>query len=84
MAAGRQTLRSWAGIRSDWEQAQRIVENVKRSPLTTEFEDSHFEKDRRQRLLDRIRAEERAEGIYHPEKLEEKYDSWVNDGAMVS
>lgn len=82
MAGEPHTLRAWAGISSDWEQVNKTSQHTDNLSLNDAFEDAEFDKERRQRLLDRIRREERAEGIYHPEKFEGKYDRWANDAAI--
>lgn len=71
MAGGHMTGLAWAGISGAWEEAQA---NKKAYDA---FDDMAYERERRQRMMDRIRAEERREGRELHSAKEDKYDRWI-------
>ncbi|MFP4313935.1 MAG: hypothetical protein ACLFR0_06385 [Alphaproteobacteria bacterium] len=70
--AGHLTALAYAGVTNSWNAAQA------RHNDDSIYDDITAEKARRQRLIERIRAEERTEGIDHPRDQEDKYDRWAN------
>lgn len=83
MAAGRRTILAFAGIISKWEESTHIQNSIAELKFKDDFNDTVYDRERRQRILDRIRAEERAAGIDHPSSDEDKYDRWALTNEMV-
>ena len=75
MAGGHQTGLAWAGISNAWEEVSVYREaSIDDQDRIYYFEAHRYQQEKRQRLLDRIREEERRNGIYHPEDQEAKYE----------
>lgn len=71
MAGGHMTGLAWAGISNTWDEHQESRR------LSDEFEEMSYERARRQRMLDRIRADEKREGKELRTAKEDKYDRWA-------
>lgn len=76
--AGNLTGLAYAGISNAWdESAFHADDQSSKHDFRDLFEEINYEKERRQRMLDRIRRDEQADGIYHHEHHEKRYDHWV-------
>lgn len=71
MAGGHMTALAWAGIANAREEREAM------RSLSDSFDDVSYERQRRQRMIERIRAEEQRAGKSFPAQKEDTYDRWA-------